>query len=56
MEDFAKWFCLNNRQNFTIDPQVNPEDAQYYFRPQRYQGAPAEADPLRLYCARHPGS
>jgi len=31
MEDFAKWFCLNNRQNFTIDPQVNPEDAQYYF-------------------------
>ena len=31
MEDFAKWFCLHNRQNFTIDPQVNPEDAQYYF-------------------------
>ncbi len=31
MEDFAKWFCLNNRQNFTIDPQVNPDDAQYYF-------------------------
>lgn len=31
MEDFTKWFCLNNRQNFTIDPQINPEDAQYYF-------------------------
>jgi hypothetical protein len=31
MKDFTTWFCLNNRQNFTIDPQVNPEDAQYYF-------------------------
>lgn len=31
MEDFATWFCLNNRQNFTIDPKVNPDDAQYYF-------------------------
>ncbi|MBE2233213.1 MAG: hypothetical protein IAE85_06955 [Anaerolinea sp.] len=31
MQDFATWFCLNNRQNFTIDPQVNPDDAQYYF-------------------------
>jgi hypothetical protein len=31
MEDFATWFCLKNRSNFTIDPQINPEDAQYYF-------------------------
>lgn len=31
MDDFAIWFCLKNRQNFTIDPQVNPQDAQYYF-------------------------
>lgn len=31
MEDFATWFCLSNRQNFTIDPQICPEDAQYYF-------------------------
>jgi hypothetical protein len=31
MENFASWFCLNNRQNFTIDAQINPADAQYYF-------------------------
>jgi hypothetical protein len=31
MEEFASWFCLNNRQSFMIDPQVNPSDAQYYF-------------------------
>lgn len=31
MEDFATWFCLNNRGNFTIDPQVYSEDAKYYF-------------------------
>jgi hypothetical protein len=31
MDDFATWFCLNHRQNFTIDPQVNPQDSQYYF-------------------------
>src|SRR5450759_70081 len=31
MKDFATWFCLKNRSNFTIDPQVYPEDAQYYF-------------------------
>ena len=31
MDDFVKWFCLKNRQNFTIDPQVNPQDSQYYF-------------------------
>ena len=31
MEQFDSWFCLNNRLNFTVDPQVNPTDAQYYF-------------------------
>ncbi|MHB8806788.1 MAG: hypothetical protein ACYC59_04325 [Anaerolineaceae bacterium] len=31
MEDFAKWFNLSNRENFTIDPQVYAEDAKYYF-------------------------
>jgi hypothetical protein len=31
MDDFAIWFCLNDRQNFTIDPQVNAQDSQYYF-------------------------
>lgn len=31
MEEFREWFCLNDRPNFTIDPQVNPRDAQYYF-------------------------
>ncbi len=31
MDEFASWFCLNDRQNFTIDPQVNPQDAKYYF-------------------------
>lgn len=31
MEDFVTWFCLKNRQNFTIDPQVNAQDSQYYF-------------------------
>jgi len=31
MEDFNTWFCLKDRLNFTIDPQINPGDAQYYF-------------------------
>jgi hypothetical protein len=29
--NFNEWFCLKDRQNFTIDPQVNPSDARYYF-------------------------
>jgi DNA polymerase III delta prime subunit len=28
---FRDWFCLNNRETFTIDPKVNPEDARFYF-------------------------
>ena len=31
MMEFSKWFCLNNRPNFTIDPQINPGDARFYF-------------------------
>jgi len=31
MDDFVTWFCLKDRINFTIDPQINDEDAQYYF-------------------------
>ncbi len=31
MEDFNVWFCLKDRSNFTIDPQINSADAQYYF-------------------------
>jgi len=31
MENFSNWFCLNSRSNFTIDAQINPLDAQYYF-------------------------
>lgn len=29
--DFKDWFCLKNRESFTIDPQVNPDDARFYF-------------------------
>jgi hypothetical protein len=29
--DFKDWFCLNNRESFTIDPKVIPSDAQFYF-------------------------
>jgi hypothetical protein len=31
MTDFVQWFCLKDRLNFTIDPQINPDDARYYF-------------------------
>lgn len=29
--DFKKWFCLNNRDSFTIDPKVKSDDAKFYF-------------------------
>ena len=29
--DFKKWFCLNSRESFTIDPKINSSDAQFYF-------------------------
>ena len=28
---FQDWFCLKNRATFTIDPRINPDDAQFYF-------------------------
>lgn len=28
---FKDWFCLNNRETFTIDAKVNPADARFYF-------------------------
>lgn len=28
---FKDWFCLNNRETFTIDPKINPLDARFYF-------------------------
>jgi len=28
---FKEWFCLNNRETFTIDAKINPTDAQFYF-------------------------
>ena len=31
MIEFPKWFCLKDRLNFTIDPQINPDDARFYF-------------------------
>lgn len=29
--NFKKWFCLKDRESFTIDPKVNAEDARFYF-------------------------
>ncbi len=29
--DFKEWFCLNQRESFTIDAKINPCDAQFYF-------------------------
>lgn len=29
--EFREWFCLNNRDSFTIDPKVNINDARFYF-------------------------
>lgn len=31
MIEFPKWFCLKDRLNFTIDPQINADDARFYF-------------------------
>lgn len=28
---FKEWFCLDDRESFTIDPRIHPEDAQFYF-------------------------
>lgn len=29
--EFKEWFCLNDRDSFTIDPKINPADARFYF-------------------------
>jgi hypothetical protein len=29
--EFKQWFCLNDRESFTIDPKINPADARFYF-------------------------
>ena len=29
--EFKQWFCLRDRDSFTIDPQINPSDALFYF-------------------------
>jgi len=29
--DFKEWFCLKERESFTIDPKINPTDARFYF-------------------------
>ncbi len=29
--DFKEWFCLKERNSFTIDPKINPGDARFYF-------------------------
>ncbi len=29
--DFKNWFCLNQRESFTIDAKINSSDARFYF-------------------------
>jgi len=29
--EFKSWFCLRDRDSFTIDPKINPADARFYF-------------------------
>ena len=29
--EFKKWFCLKERESFTIDAKINPTDARFYF-------------------------
>jgi len=29
--DFKNWFCLKDRESFTIDPKINSNDARFYF-------------------------
>ena len=35
--DFKDWFCLNQRESFTIDPKINPSDARFYFGRQQLE-------------------
>jgi len=29
--EFKDWFCLKQRESFTIDAKIIPTDAQFYF-------------------------
>ena len=29
--NFKDWFCLKDRESFTIDPKINTADARFYF-------------------------
>lgn len=41
--DFKELFCLNERESFTIDPKVNPDDARFYFgRHEKIKGIKAQ--------------
>lgn len=33
--EFKDWFCLKDRDTFTIDPKINLEDAKFYFGRER---------------------
>ena len=35
--EFKNWFCLNQRESFTIDPKINPGDARFYFGRQQIE-------------------
>ena len=35
--DFKQWFCLNQRESFTIDPKITPADARFYFGRQQLE-------------------
>jgi hypothetical protein len=35
--DFKEWFCLNQRESFTIDAKITPKDARFYFGRQQLQ-------------------
>ncbi len=39
--DFRAWFCLKDRDSFTIDPKINADDARFYF------GRPNEEERLK---------
>ena len=36
--EFKEWFCLKDRDSFTIDPKINPSDARFYFGRPREDG------------------
>lgn len=44
--EFKEWFCLSQRESFTIDAKINPSDAQFYF------GRPVSLERMRKQIAR----